>query len=149
MRPLPSWNLCTKYFLKYSNFYFIFTKSYDYYICVWYSYHSDIWMDYPKLISEKWNLTAKFNGKNRVSGPIAYAVLQWGRFPPTFLSHVQMRALVRAFTWIDHEQYKSRKYRERLQIATQRWVHALGFIGKSRYTYRRRIHCDKEGRFTA
>ena len=22
---------------------------------------SDIWMDYPKLISEKWNLTAKFN----------------------------------------------------------------------------------------
>ena len=29
--------------------------------CVWYSYDSDIWMDYPKLISEKWNLTAKFN----------------------------------------------------------------------------------------
>ena len=24
-------------------------------------YDSDIWMDYPKLISEKWNLTAKFN----------------------------------------------------------------------------------------
>ena len=30
-------------------------------ICVWYCYDSDIWMDYPKLISEKWNLTAKFN----------------------------------------------------------------------------------------
>ena len=26
-----------------------------------YSYDSDIWMDYSKLISEKWNLTAKFN----------------------------------------------------------------------------------------
>ena len=24
-------------------------------------YDSDIWMDYPKLISEKWNLTGKFN----------------------------------------------------------------------------------------
>ena len=24
-------------------------------------FDSDIWMDYPKLISEKWNLTAKFN----------------------------------------------------------------------------------------
>ena len=30
-------------------------------ICVWYCYDSDIRMDYPKLISEKWNLTAKFN----------------------------------------------------------------------------------------
>ena len=30
-------------------------------ICVRYCYDSDIWMDYPKLISEKWNLTAKFN----------------------------------------------------------------------------------------
>ena len=83
-----------------------------------------------KYISLK--LTYHFKlGQNRVLGPTAYAVLQWGRLPPTFLSHVQMRALVRAFTWIDHEQYKSRKYRERLQIATQRWVHALG-LWKSR-----------------
>ena len=28
---------------------------------IWYSYHSDICLNYPKIISEKWNLAVNFN----------------------------------------------------------------------------------------
>ena len=43
-------------------------------------YDSDIWMDYPKLISEKWNLTAKFNCLQAIyfDAPIALAVPMCG-----------------------------------------------------------------------
>ena len=59
--PQPSWNLYTKYLLKYSILGLQLSHEMTTNICVWYCYDSDIWMDYPKLISEKWNLTAKFN----------------------------------------------------------------------------------------
>ena len=50
------------------------------------------------LVPYAFTRTGYIKRQNRVLGPTAYAVLQWGRLPPTFLSHVQMRALVRAFT---------------------------------------------------
>ena len=44
------------------------------------AYDSDIWMDYPKLISEKWNLTAKFNCLQAIyfDAPSALAVPMCG-----------------------------------------------------------------------
>ena len=32
-----------------------------YHNCIWYSYHSGICLDYPKIISEKWNFVVNFN----------------------------------------------------------------------------------------
>ena len=60
LRPLPSWNLCTKSFLRYFFLANLVIKSLLY-LCLILIYYSDIWFVYPKLISEKWNLTAKSN----------------------------------------------------------------------------------------
>ena len=119
--PQPSWNLYTKYLLKYSIL--------GNWVIKWLLIFV---FDTAMIQIFGWitqNLFGKivFQAHHRLCsiamGPINYHL-------PSSATY-KCVALVRAFTWIDHEQYKSRKYRERLQIATQRWVHALGLC-KSR-----------------
>ena len=51
------WNFGQNVFLK---FHFrLPSHENHYHNCIWYSYHSDICLDYPKIISEKWNLAVK------------------------------------------------------------------------------------------
>ena len=46
-----------------------------YHNCIWYSYHSDICLDYPKIISEKWNLALNFNCQEAKIITLLFAVM--------------------------------------------------------------------------
>ena len=57
--PFTFWNFEQSVFLK---FHFrLPSHKNHYHNCIWYSYHSDICLDYPKIMTEKWNLAVNFN----------------------------------------------------------------------------------------